>query len=126
MDKNIFTKMTKDEIITWIRGSAMFISNPPRMSDILFARWQVQAGKVQVKRTKHIESFKDLDLKKRDSYAKQFNASKNAEERIQLLKKMKPYETKLQKHHEEYKKLEKEQKKVDRLYESIEKEEGKE
>ena len=121
MAKDIFDKMTKQEIVAWIRSTVMYISSPPRMSDLMFVRWQQQSGKLQIKRRNHIESFKSLGLKKRDVYAKQFNQSTDINEKLKLMNKIQPLDNKVQKHHEEYKKLEREQKKVDRLYKAIDK-----
>lgn len=77
MNKDIYDVMTKDEIVTWLRGHAMFVSSPPRMSEVLFNRWQVQSAKLAVKQRGHTEKLKTLGAKESGGYARAFNASTN-------------------------------------------------
>jgi hypothetical protein len=116
---SLLNEMTKEEIIGWLSDQLPFILHPPRRSDILFYRWQRKSLEVQNKWEAHIAKWKPLSMAKRDEYAVQFNASKDMNEKLNLLEKMKPYEDQLRQMLNESKALDKEQKAVDRMYEQI-------
>jgi len=123
---DILDEMTKEEILGWIRGQAFFIYHSPRRSDLLFHRWQKRSTAQNFKRTAHLEAGKNLNMKQRDKYARQFNTSTDAKERLELLKKMAPYEKKMKKHSDEYTAIQKADDKIDKLYEQIDIERKKE
>jgi len=113
---DILDEMTKEEIIMHIRGQAAYMFNPPKKSALLWTRWQIQQGKLHDRRIANIEYGKTLDLSKRDELAKQFNFIKDTEEKLLLLKKMKPYEKKLQIYLRESEAIMEYEKKVNKLY----------
>jgi len=124
--KDILDEMTKEEIIHWVRGQVAYMFYPPKKSDLLFSRWQKEEKKVAAMRKANIDRGKSLNMAKRDEYAKQFNLTKDIEERLALLKKMEPYERKFQEYLFESKKIMGHQDRVDKIYQKYEVEREKE
>jgi len=116
---DILDEMTKEEILEWIRGQAFFILHLPCRSELLFSRWQTQSEAQQLKYEAHLEAAYTLDMKQRDKYARQFNATTDLKEKLVLMKKMEPYDKKLKKHFAEYRALSKEDERIARLYDQI-------
>jgi len=123
---DILNEMTKKELLRYIRGSMFCAMHPPKKSDILFWRWEEKSQVLSYKRKANIAYGASLDLAKRDEYAKQFNKSTDQDERLLLLKKMKPYDLKLQKYLNDGKALTKQDEKIDKLYDQIDIERKKE
>lgn len=102
---DIFNEMTKAELIEWVKSQWFFTQRPPQKSDVLFLRWQRKSKAISEKHKENITRGETLELKKRDEYAKLFNESKNADERMRLLKKMEPFDKALSKYMAESEKL---------------------
>jgi uncharacterized protein YjcR len=115
-EAEIFNEMTKPELIAWIKEN--FFVRGPKMSWLLFHRWKIQSDALQKKEEAHLKREKP-DFKKRDEYARQFNATKDNNERLRLLNLIKPYDDWLKKDMSEWGKLQKEQAEIDRLYDRI-------
>ena len=123
---DILDEMTKSEIIEWIRGSAAYLFRPPKKNDLLFIRWQRKSKLLGEKDRANIVELEKADFSKRDEYAKRFNASSDMDEKLSLLKKMKPYEELMTRNIKASQNIRKEYKKLDRLYDSIDIERQKE
>jgi len=123
---DILDEMTKSEIVEWLRSQVAYMFRPPKKSDLLFIRWQRKSKLLGEKDRENIRELEKVDFSKRDKYAKRFNASSDTEEKLSLLKKMKPYEDLLTKNIAASQKIRKEYKKLDKLYESIDIERQKE
>lgn len=119
MRSDILEEMTKEEIIAWARRQWLRL---PTRSEMLFGRWEIQSQKVLDEDAAESARFAalNLDFAKRDEYARQFNASKDPDEKLRLLRKMKPYDDALSDHIKRSQAIAKKQKAVDALYESIE------
>jgi hypothetical protein len=111
-------KCTKEELINAIRQSG-WIRQAFKYSDILFDRWQKKSKDLQEKRRLNHEFLQSLDGKAQDDLARQFNDEKDLNKRIRIINKMKPYQKKFDKWKKEYDCLCIEEKKLDKLYESI-------
>ena len=117
MKADILEEMTKEEIIAWARSR--WLSMPSR-SQMLYCRWEIQSAKVLSEYDEENAKLKALDFSKRDELARQFNASKDIEEKLRLLDKMKPYEDAFSAHIKRSEAIDRKQKAIDALYESIE------
>ncbi len=120
MEPDILDEMTKKEIIFWVRSQFYYNRMLPKKSEILFQRWDKESRLQQEKRHAHTKYGETLDLKKRDEYARQFNATTSTQERMVLVKKMEPYEKALRKYMAELGALVEGDEKVDALYKQIE------
>lgn len=123
---DIFDEMTKEEIIDWVRGRAAYPSHLPNKTNLLYQRWQTENKELYDRRMANIEYGNSIGLSKRDELTKQFNATKNINEKFLLLRKMKPYEEKWQKYITESDSIMEEEKRVNKLYSLIEVERKKE
>jgi hypothetical protein len=117
---DILKQMTKDELINFIITQPYYTIRPPRKSSILFARYDAMAKKQMDLSRNHIESGKKLNMKKRDEYARMFHETKDVNRRIELIKKMEPYDKKWQKYLDEGLSIMAGDAKVDRLYREYE------
>lgn len=120
---DILNEMTKAELIAWIREYSF---RKPTKSWVLFKRWQIKSQAVLDEQRAHTEAFANLNLKKRDEYAKRFNASSDTQERVRLIELMKPYHDRLAAKLKGWKEIDKKQEAVDRLYSQYEAEVAKE
>jgi hypothetical protein len=123
---DILDEMTKSEIIEWLRSTAAYIFRPPKKSALLFIRWQRKSKLLAEKDLVNIVELEKADSSKRDEYAKRFNASSDTNEKLSLLKKMKPYKELVTRNIKASQKIRKEYKALDKLYVSIEIERQKE
>ena len=123
---DILDEMTKEELVHWVRGRVFFMQSPPKMSDILFYRWQVKSEGIRKRREKHLKYGESLNMSKRDEYAQLFNKTSNMEEKMALAKKMEPYEKKFRDYLKESEVIMRADKKVDKLYAQIDIERAKE
>ena len=112
-------EFTKEEIIEYIKRN-YFSFNPIKKSDLLFQRWELKSKEMQEKQKKSMEMLKAVDATGRDKLAEQFNASISYEEKAVILKKMEPYNRRLKSWLDFNKKLDAEEKEIDRIYASIE------
>ena len=116
---DILDEMTQEEIVSWVRQQPFFMVTPPRKSSLLFHRWQVMSAKVQENMDAHCAAGKEIDMAKRDEYAKRFNASTDIKEKIALAEKMEPYDDQWNKWIVDGKKSRDEADKTDKLYDQI-------
>lgn len=114
---DILDEMTKKELIAWINHTIYF--ERPKRSWLYFYRWHILSTKALDNQERHSQSLKDIDLKKRDEYAVLFNKTKDTNEKLRLLKLMKPYEDRLKRWIEDGKKLDEEDKRISLLYDKI-------
>lgn len=111
-------KCTKEELIFFIKQNGFFCQYF-RYSDVLSRRWQLKQKELMERQKKHHEKLMSIDTKKRDELAKQFNAEIDFQKRIKIAQKIKPFEDALKKWFEEEKELQKEEKKVEKLYSNL-------
>ena len=109
---------TKEEIIKWIEENTFF-SNRIKKSDLLFIRWQIKIKDLEVKESKELENLRKIDCKKRDALAKQYNASHNSKEKLELLSKISVIDKQLKLHFERSEVLNKEREKADLIYKQM-------
>jgi hypothetical protein len=109
----ILEEFSKDEIISWLRDKGMLLNRISRR-DLLFIRWK--------KASKKLMADYDADFAKRDALATEFNGTRDATRRLQLLEQMAPYDAALKEHIRRTQTLDKRQEAVDRLYREIDKE----
>ncbi|WP_085618794.1 MULTISPECIES: hypothetical protein [unclassified Pseudomonas] len=121
---DVLDQMTKEELVTWIRERVVF--QRPKMSEVLFIRWQKQAEALQAEREQETRKFQAIDFKERDRLATRFNESKDPAERLRILELIQPFEKALQEHRKRYLALDRKEKRVDALYEQIDVERQKE
>lgn len=88
-------EFTKEEIITYISQKIGVIS-PPKKSELLFIRWQRLSKENWEKQKLLTEEFNKIDMKKRDEIARQINNTKDLQKKLELIKKLAPYETAVQ------------------------------
>ncbi len=116
---DILDQMTKSEIMAWIRSRVSFHIQLPKMSELLFIRYQNTTVKLQRREKENIFNLQSLNSKRQDEYAKEFNACKDTKKQLSILQKMKPYEDKLSALIKESQKLSQEYEKLDKLYERV-------
>ena len=106
-------KMTKAELIQWIRGASFYTGSGPRTSDVLTMRWQAGCKLVDA-RAKRNEF--PAGAAEQDRLARKFNASTYVDERLDLIKRMQPFNKKLDAYLKESDRLRKKERRVDRLW----------
>jgi hypothetical protein len=116
----ILDELTKQEIINWVRGQFSYFMHPPCRSNLLFQRWEIKEKKIYERRRKNIEYSKTFNMKKRDEYARKFNAAIDLKEKTSWLRKMEPHEEKFKKYLDESKSIMAAEKTVDKLYKKYE------
>lgn len=113
---DILDEMSRVELLAWLRSRTML---RPKRSELLYLRWQMQSEALMVERDKENRSMDGLDFAERDRLAVKFNESKDAAEKLRLIKKIGKYDQALGDHIERSRKLDRKQQRVDRLYEQI-------
>lgn len=121
--KDVLDEMTKDDLVAWIRNQHFY---QPKLSDVLYIRWQRQSAEVLEEMQKESQAFDAVDFKERDRLAARFNESKDPEEKLRLLELMQPYSKAVQDHIKRSQALDRKGKRVDALYEQIDVERQKE
>ncbi|MCI2809340.1 hypothetical protein [Eoetvoesiella caeni] len=123
MSFDILQDFSKTEILQWVRENAFA---RVRKSDLLFIRWKLAAKTIEHDHRQEMDHWaaNKPDFSRRDGLARQFNESINPQEKLRLLRQMRPYDLALQQHIERCKKLDKRQKHVDGLYRKYEEEQG--
>lgn len=121
--KDIIDELTKDELVAWVR--TQFFRMPKR-SDILFIRWEKQSEDLMRDMQAHAKALDGIDFADRDRLVAEFNASKNAAEKLRLLEKIEPFHKAITAHQKAYQALTRRQQKVDKLYGQIDVERQKE
>lgn len=123
---DILEEMTKAELIQWIRRKVW--SQRPSRSEVLFMRWEAQSAKLRTDYKAELGRWdrERPDFKEYDRLAERFNASRDGEEKLALLHKMKPFTDALSDHMRRCNALDNRQKKVDALYKQAEAEREKE
>ncbi|MBA6119394.1 hypothetical protein JET76_01560 [Pseudomonas putida] len=116
--------MTKEDLVEWIRSHHFFMK--PKKSDVLYLRWNRQSAAVIAEMEKENRALDHLDFGERDRLAKQFNASKDPNERLRLIEKIEPYDKAMRDHLSRSEAINRKQKRVDALYEQIDVERQKE
>ncbi|WP_313446878.1 MULTISPECIES: hypothetical protein [Pseudomonas] len=122
--KDILDEMTKEDLVEWIRSHHFFMR--PKKSDVLYLRWNRQSAAVIAEMEKENRALDHLDFGERDRLAKQFNASKDPNERLRLIEKIEPYDKAMRDHLSRSEAINRKQKRVDALYEQIDVERQKE
>jgi hypothetical protein len=122
--KDILDEMTKEDLVEWIRSHHFFMK--PKNSDVLYLRWNRQSAEVISEMEKENRALDHLDFGERDRLAKQFNASKDPNERLQLIEKIEPYDKAMRDHLSRSEAINRKRKRMDALYEQIEVERQKE
>lgn len=122
--KDVLDEMTKEDLVDWIRSQHFFIK--PKKSDVLYLRWHRQSAAVIDEMEKENRALDHLDFGERDRLAKQFNASKDPNERLRLIEKIEPYDKAMRDHLRRSEAINRKQKRVDALYEQIDVERRKE
>lgn len=122
--KDVLDEMTKEDLVDWIRSQHFFIT--PKKSDVLYLRWHRQSAAVIDEMEKENRALDHLDFGERDRLAKQFNASKDPNERLRLIEKIEPYDKAMRDHLSRSEAINRKQKRVDALYEQIDVERRKE
>jgi hypothetical protein len=110
--------LTKQEIIDFLK--TQFHYRLPSKREVKSFKWSKDAAKLQIEMDDHLSNPVDPDLiKKRDEYARSFNASKDTSERVRLLDKINPIDDLISRNHEKYKAIARKQQKNDKYYNSF-------
>ena len=118
---DFLNEFTKKEIIEWIRRDIHFQLRPPKKSELLFARWQTRLKELEKKCEKSREMLAAIDGKKRDELAKQFNNETDLQKRLEIAKKIEPYDKQFRAWRAFEKTIMKEHEEVEKIYQSIDK-----
>ena len=124
---DVLNEMTKGELIDWIRRHCPH--KRPRRSELLYNRWDAASRAVLKEEQAEIDRFKaSVNLAERDRMAKQFNESKNVQERARLIDKILAADKAVTDHFAAMEALDKKSKRIERLYrqhlDELEKERG--
>lgn len=111
---DILEQMTKQELISWMRYKCW--NRLPKLSDVLFSRWEIQSVAFQARRANDAEDLKKIDTKLRDDLARQHNQSSDASERLKLLQKIIVIDDQLKSYFARGDKAEQEWQKIQALY----------
>lgn len=119
MDKfAIFEKMTKRQIINWIRNNMWMHHNLPKESDLLWEKYLEMSDEALKQGERHVEQSKVIAATgwstKYDTLAKKFNASEDLQEKIDISKEMSRLRKPWDDHRDDYKR-------IDKLHEDAEK-----
>lgn len=121
--KDILDELTKDELLAWVR--TQFIGLPKR-SDILYMRWEKQSADLQAAFEAETRWSDGIDFAERDRLAVLVSETTCFEEKYRLLDLIEPYHKAYADHFKRYDALRVREKKVDKLYDQIDKERQKE
>jgi len=114
--RDILDEMSKQELIDWIRNRH-FVR--PRPSEVLYLRWERQSAQVLEEMQRENRALDGVDFKERDRLAAQFNKSRDASEKLRLLKLIEPYDKAMSDHIKRSQAIAAKQKRVDVLYKRI-------
>ena len=118
----VFEKMTKSEIISWMRkNSWMLSSRLPTESDILYTKWEKLSYDALEESRKHIEQGERIAATgwqtEYNNIAHQCNNTSDIQEKIRLIDKLSRLRKPWDDHVEDYKRIDALQKKANDLYE---------
>lgn len=122
--KDVLDLMSKEELVAWIRTRVIYLR--PKMSEVLYLRWEKQSQAVHEERLKEAQALSEIDTAEHDRLAARFNQSKDAAERLRLLEQMEPYRKAVRDYVKRYEAIDRKQKKLDALYKQIDVEREKE
>lgn len=109
-------KCTKAELVQYIKETHWL--RPFQYSVILFKRWETKSDCLAIKRdSNHLPT--DEEAQNQDDLASQFNAETDTNKRISIINKMKPYQRKMDNYIKMSEALDKEEKALNKLYDSI-------
>ena len=114
--RDILDEMSKQELIDWIR-KRHFVR--PKRSEVLYLRWERQSAQVLEEMQRENCALDGVDFKERDRLAAQFNESRDANEKLRLLKLIDPYDKAMSDHIKRSPAIDTKQKRVDALYGQI-------
>ena len=109
-------EFTKEELIMWIRQELRYIITPPKKSSLLFLRWQNESRKTEDIRAKSLAMLQSCDGKLIDGLAAKFNKETDSNKKLAIWRQMKPYEDQFKKWLDYEKIVNKQEKKVDKIY----------
>lgn len=115
--RDILDEMSKQELIDWIRSQ--FFARLPKRSEVLYMRWNRKSAQVLDEMQRENRALDGVDFKERDRLAAQFNESRDADEKLRLLKLIEPYGKAMSDHIRRSEAIEAKQKRVDALYDQI-------
>ncbi len=95
LDYSFLEKCTKEELIHFIKTKNYF-RQLFYYHEVLFRRWDIASRSLLNKQREHNAKLNNLDVKKQDDLARQFNTEKDAQKKLDILQKMEPYDNKLQ------------------------------
>lgn len=115
--------MTKQELVLWIRKNSW--NKLPKLSDVLFIRWEIQSHADEALRALESDSLKSIDSELRNKLAKEFNAEKDLDARLILLGKISGIDKQLDDFHQSSIKTGARFNKIQSIYERAESERAK-
>lgn len=124
-EDGVFDEMTKDELVVWVKRH-MFMEDFPKMSDVLFLRWERLTKENQRDMDAHVEKRMEIDYEKYNEYVKQFNASEDIQEKGRLAGLMIIIQERIKLHRREWDKITSKFNGLQKLYDRIDVERKKE
>lgn len=112
--KDVLDQMTKEELISWMRYKCW--NKLPKLSDVLFARWEIESRKHQERDERETAEFAGIDTKLRDQLARQHNESNCMKERASLIDKIIVIDKQVQAYFDKIQKTSKNWERIQTLY----------
>ena len=113
--KDVLDQMTKQELISWMRHKCW--NKLPKLSDVLFARWEIESRKHQERSRVETAALKGIDTKLRDQLAIQHNESNCSKERASLIDQIIVIDKELQAHYAKMRKSTADFERIQLIYE---------
>lgn len=122
MDKfAIFEKMTKRQIINWIRNNMWLHHNLPKESDLLWSQYEELSDKALKEGKAHLKRGEEIAAtgwtKKWDELAAKCNESTDIQEKIQIMEQLSKLREPWDKHREDYNRIDQMHEKAERILE---------
>lgn len=115
MGINFLKEFSKKEILEW-HSQQLQNRYSPTKSKMLLVRWELKSKEFEKKERLHLEKFKNVDFKSRDELARKYNDEGDVNKKLEILKKMAPYEKQWKDILEESKKQNKERIIIEKIY----------
>lgn len=85
---DILGEFCKQDIISWLKHN--IIGASIKRSDLLYARWERESQQILEEGARLQEERHKIDTKKLNEYARQFNETRDSNQRLKLIELMKP------------------------------------
>lgn len=119
MPNDVLKKMTKDELVLWIKEN-LFLREKPKWSWVLDKRYQAAAEKEEAMRDDY-EKIPSPDYGEYNALIDQLQTANNSQQSLSILKKLDKYNAAREKRNMERKGIDKQYQKTNNLFKKLQK-----